>query len=274
MDAPALPPCTLSFGCTDPSGGSGLQADLLTFASIGCHPLSVVTAVTVQDTVGVDQVNAMDAEMVNEQARALLEDIQVSAFKLGVLGSIENIAVIAEIVADYPDVPLIIDPILTSGRGDELCDDDMMIGMSELLFPQATVLTPNSIEARRLAFDDDEIMQTALDASADRLLAMGAEYVLITGTHERTTPVSNQLHGHGGFKKIYEWERLPGSYHGAGCTLSSAITACLAHGLSIEEAMHEAQSYTWQTLKQGFRPGMGQLLPDRLFWAKEVAENN
>lgn len=274
MDAPAIPPCTLSFGCTDPCGGSGLQADLLTFASIGCHALSVVTAVTVQDTVGVDQINAMDADFVNEQARALLEDIEISAFKLGVLGSIENIAVIAEIVADYPDVPLIIDPILTSGRGDELCNDDMMIGMSELLFPQATVMTPNSIEARRLAFDDDEVMQTALDASAERLLAMGAEYVLITGTHERTTPVNNQLYGHGGFKKTYEWQRLPGSYHGAGCTLSSAITACLAHGLSIEEAMQEAQSYTWQTLKQSFRPGMGQLLPDRLFWARETENNS
>lgn len=274
MEPPVSPPCVLSFGCTDPSSGSGLQADLLTFASIGCHPLSVATALTVQDTVGVDQINAIDAEFVNEQARALLEDIEIAAFKLGVLGSIENIAVIAEVMADYPDVPLVLDPILTSGRGDELCNEDMMMAMTELLFPQATVVTPNSIEARRLAFDDDEVMQSDLDASAKRLLAMGAEYCLITGTHERTPSVKNQLYGHGDYKKVYDWERLSTNYHGAGCTLSSAITACLAHGLSIEEAMHEAQSYTWQTLKNGFRPGMGQRLPDRLFWARENANNS
>lgn len=267
------PPCILSFGCTDPSSGAGLQADLLTFASIGCHPLSVVTAVTVQDTVGIEQIQAIDAELVNDQARTLLEDIEISAFKLGVLGSIENVAVVAEIMADYPDVPLTIDPVLTSGRGDALSDEDMTTGMIELLFPQATLITPNSIEARRLAFDDDEVMQTELDASAERLLAMGPEYVLITGTHERTAVVNNHLYGHGDFKRTYEWERLPASYHGAGCTLSSAITACLAHGLTIEEAIKEAQTYTWQSLEKGFRPGMGQLIPDRMFWAKEPDDN-
>lgn len=269
MDAPKTPPCTLSFGCTDPSSGTGLQSDILTFASIGCHPLSVVTAVTVQDTVGVEQVLPMEAELVNEQARAILEDMEISAFKLGVMGSIENIATVAEIMADYPDVPLLIDPILTSGRGDDLCSEEMIAGMTDLLFPQATMITPNSIEARRLAFDDDEIMQSELDASAERLLAMGAEYVFITGTLERTNKVSNILYGHGEFKRSYDWERLMGSYHGAGCTLTSAIAACLAHGLSIEDAIQESQEYTWQTLKNGFRPGMGQMLPDRLFWARD-----
>jgi len=272
MSIQTTPLCILSFGFTDPSSGTGLQADLLTFASIGCHPLSVVTAVTVQDTVGVDQIHPMDAELVNEQARALLEDIEISAIKVGGLGNLENIAVMAEILADYPDVPLIVDPNLTSGRGDSLCNDEMMVAMSELLFPQATIITPNSIEARRLAYDDDEVMHSDLSDCADRLLSFGPEYVLITGTHERTSVVHNLLYGHGDFKRDYEWERLTGSYHGAGCTLSSAITACLAHGLSIEESAQEAQQYTWQTLQKGFRPGMGQLLPDRLFWAKEIEE--
>jgi hydroxymethylpyrimidine/phosphomethylpyrimidine kinase len=265
------PPLVLTFAATDPSGGAGLQADLLTLASIGCHPLSVVTAITVQDTVGVDNVMAFDAEWIDEQARTVLEDMQVSVFKLGMLGSVENVAVIAEIVADYPDIPLLIDPILASGRGDELANDDMQDAMIELLFPQATLITPNSLEARRLAFPDDseEAENASLDDCAASLLAMGSEYVLITGTHERGPEVINTLYGRNGLARSYTWERLPGSYHGSGCTLTSAIAACMAHGLDIEEAVAEAQEYTWQTLKAGFRPGMGQYIPDRMFWARE-----
>jgi hydroxymethylpyrimidine/phosphomethylpyrimidine kinase len=253
-----------------------LQADILALASIGCHPLSVVTAITVQDTVGVESVMALDADWINEQARAILEDVQVSAFKLGLLGSIENVAVIAEIMADYPDVPLLIDPILTSGRGDELANEEMQAALCDLLFPQATLITPNSMEARRLAFYDEaeEIQNISLDESAMRLLEMGCEYVLITGTHERSADVVNSLYGSNeagasGLLKAYHWERLAGSYHGSGCTLTSAIAACLAHGLSMEEAIQEAQEYTWQTLKNAFRPGMGQFIPDRFFWARD-----
>ena len=273
----AMPPTVLTFAATDPSGGAGLQADVMTLASIGCHPLSVVTALTVQDTLGVDNVMVFDSEWVNEQARAILEDIHVSAFKLGMLGNVENIAVIAEIMADYPDTPLLIDPILASGRGDELANDEMQAAMIELLFPQATLITPNSLEARRLAFaeepeEDDELENTSLDESAERLLGMGCEYVLITGTHERSSEVVNSLYGEQGLIKAYSWERLPGSYHGSGCTLTSAIAACIAHGLTMEEAVAEAQEYTWQTLKAGFRPGMGQYVPDRMFWAREEDE--
>ncbi len=273
------PPTVLTFAATDPSGGAGLQADILALASIGCHPLSVVTGVTVQDTVGVESVMALDADWVNEQARTILEDVQVSAFKLGLLGSVENVAIIAEIMADYPDVPLLIDPILTSGRGDELANEEMQAAMCELLFPQATLITPNSLEARRLAFYDEseEIQHTSLDESATRLLGMGVEYVLITGTHERSTDVVNSLYGAhssgiNGLIKSYHWERLAGSYHGSGCTLTSAIAACLAHGLSMEEAVQEAQEYTWQTLKNAFRPGMGQFIPDRFFWARDDSD--
>lgn len=264
----------MTFAATDPSGGAGLQADILTLSSIGCHPLSVATGITVQDTVGVESVMALDADLINDQARTILEDVKVSAFKLGVLGSVENVAVVAEIMADYPDVPLLIDPILTSGRGDELSNDEMQSAMCELLFPQATLITPNSIEARRLAFYDegDEVKHTSLEESAQRLLGMGAEYVLVTGTHERSADVVNSLYGVDGLIKEYHWERLSDSYHGSGCTLTSAIAACLAHGLTIEEALQEAQEYTWQTLKHAFRPGMGQFIPDRFFWARDEAE--
>ncbi|MEN9725080.1 MAG: hypothetical protein RLZZ98_589 [Pseudomonadota bacterium] len=270
-----MPPSVMTFAATDPSSGAGLQADILTFASIGCHPLSVVTGITVQDTVGVENMMTFDADWIDEQARTILEDMQVMAFKIGMIGSVENVAVIAEIVADYPDVPLLIDPVLSSGRGDELANDNVQAAMLDLLIPQATLITPNSIEARRLAFyndDSDEAENASLDESALRLLEVGSEYVLITGTHERTAEVTNTLYGADGLIKAYNWERLAGSYHGSGCTLTSAIAACIAHGLSMEEAILEAQEYTWKTLKAGFRPGMGQYIPDRMFWAREDEE--
>jgi hydroxymethylpyrimidine/phosphomethylpyrimidine kinase len=270
-----MPPSVMTFAATDPSSGAGLQADILTFASIGCHPLSVVTGITVQDTVGVEHMMTFDADWIDEPARTILEDMQVMAFKIGMIGSVENVAVIAEIVADYPDVPLLIDPVLSSGRGDELANDNVQAAMLDLLIPQATLITPNSIEARRLAFyndDSDEAENASLDESALRLLDVGSEYVLITGTHERTAEVTNTLYGADGLIKAYNWERLPGSYHGSGCTLTSAIAACIAHGLSMEEAILEAQEYTWKTLKAGFRPGMGQHIPDRMFWAREDEE--
>ena len=155
---PGFPPLVLTFAASDPSGGAGMQADLLTLASMGCHPLSVITAITVQDSLGVEGILAIDADWVADQARCLLEDMPVDAFKIGVLGSVENIAAIAEIVSDYPDVPLILDPVLASGRGDELATDEMTHALRELLLPQTTILTPNSLELRRLAEaeDDDE----------------------------------------------------------------------------------------------------------------------
>src|SRR5437762_12716406 len=153
---PAFPPLVLSFAASDPSGGAGIQADLLTLASMGCHPLSVVTAITVQDTLGVEGMQALDADWVADQARCLLEDMPVDAFKIGMLGSVEIIAAIAEIGSDYPDVPLILVPVLASGRGDELANDEMTHALRELLLPQTTIVTPNSLEARRLADVEDE----------------------------------------------------------------------------------------------------------------------
>src|SRR5512134_476362 len=145
-----LPPIVLVFAATDPSGGAGIQADIMTLSSMGCHPLSCVTAITVQDTMGVEDVFAIDPEWVADQARVVLEDMPVAAFKIGLLGSVENIAAIAEVISDYPDIPLVFDPILASGRGDELANEDMLDAMCELLLPQTTILTPNSLEARRL----------------------------------------------------------------------------------------------------------------------------
>ena len=268
------PPIVLTFAASDPSGGAGMQADILTLSAMGCHPLSVITAVTVQDTVGVDGILAMDSEWVADQARVVLEDMPVAAFKIGLLGSIENIAAIAEIVSDYPDVPLILDPVLASGRGDELSSEDMTSALLEMLVPQTTLITPNSMEARRLATDEsnDDDAPT-LDECAARLIAMGCEFVLITGTHEQTFEVVNTLYGEQGVLSSDKWQRLPGSYHGSGCTLGSAIAASVAHGMDLVSAVRDAQDFTWRSLKAGFRPGMGQYLPDRLFWAREEGGN-
>ncbi len=269
------PPAVLVFAATDPSGGAGLQADLLTLASMGCHPLSVVTGITVQDTTGVEDVLAMDAEWVVDQARCILEDVPVAVFKLGVLGSVEIIAAIAEIVADYPEVPLILDPVLNSGRGDELASEEMLEALRDLILPQTSLVTPNTLELMRLAYDEaPEEERPDYARAAMEVLESGCEFVLVTGTHAPGVQVVNTLYGREGVIRSDRWERLPGSYHGSGCTLSSAIAASLAQGLPIPEAVAEAQDYTWQTLKEGYRLGMGQIVPDRLFWAREEPRND
>lgn len=273
MASSANPPIVLAIAATDPTGGAGIQADLLTLASMGCHPLSVVTAVTAQDTTGIEGILAIDADWVTDQARLVLEDMPVSAFKVGFVGSLENISAIAAIVSDYPDVPLVLDPVLASGRGDEMATDDMIAALRELLLPHVTVITPNSQEARRLAArNSDEAVDLAIDECARRLTALGCEYVLVTGTHENTPQVINTLYDAQGTVRADVWDRLPGSFHGSGCTLASAIAATIANGLQIPEAVREAQEYTWQSLAAGFRPGMGQQLPDRFFWAREMSE--
>jgi hydroxymethylpyrimidine/phosphomethylpyrimidine kinase len=269
-------PAVLTFAATDPSGGAGLQADLLTLASMGCHPLSVVTAITVQDTSGVEGILSIDSDWVSDQARAILEDIPIAAFKIGVMGSVENIAAIAEIVSDYPEIPLVFDPVLASARGDEFASEEAIEAIREMIIPQTTVITPNSLELLRLTLGEDEERLPA-DRLARRLTDLGAEYVLVTGTHDSTLEVINTLYGDGGIMRADRWQRLPGSYHGSGCTLASAVAATIARGLDIEEAVREAQDYTWHALKFGFRPGMGQFIPDRMFWARDDesdADNN
>jgi hydroxymethylpyrimidine/phosphomethylpyrimidine kinase len=267
-----LPPPVLAFAGSDPSGGAGLQADLLTLASLGCHPLTVATAITVQDTAGVAGVQVVAASWVARQARALLADIGVRAFKVGMVGSAENAAAVAEIVTEHPALPLVLDPVLGSGRGDPLASAAVIAALLERLVPHATVLTPNSVEARRLAAHaGEEAPGLALEVCAARLIARGARFVLVTGTHEATPEVVNVLYGPRGVVRTDRWPRLPGSYHGSGCTLASAIAAALAKGSAVPDAVREAQAYTWQTLERAYRPGAGQSIPDRLVAVREGA---
>ena len=246
------PPMVLTFAASDPTGGAGLQADLLTLAARGCHPLSVVTALTVQDTRGVESLHAVEASRVAEQARCLLADFEVAAFKLGVLGSAGNAGAIAQALAAHPKVPVVVDPVLASGRGDALSTDDSIAAMKEGIFPLTAVATPNSVEVKRLG-------------GVDALLKLGCRYVLVTGTHEAGAEVVNRLYDARGLVREDKWQRLPGSYHGSGCTLASAIAAALAKGLAMPEAVRDAQDYTWHALAAGFRPGAGQFIPQRFF---------
>lgn len=283
---PSPLPIVMTFSACDPTGGAGMQADLMTVTSMGCLAATVMTGYTVQDTAGVEDFVAIDADHVDDQARTILEDMPVAAFKIGVLGDVETVAAVAEIVSDYPDLPVILDPVLASGRGDVFADDDTLLALRELLIPQTTLITPNSYEARRLAAIDDgadaEDSKTtmSLEDAAAKLIGWGAGAVLVTGTHENSVEVINRLYGpkddEGKDEVIVlirsdAWKRLPGSYHGSGCTLASAIAALLASGLELEVAVREAQDYTWQTLSAAFRPGMGQFIPDRFFWARQAS---
>lgn len=265
---PALP-VVMTFAGTDPSGGAGIQADIETLASMGCHAAPVVTAVTVQDTEQLIRIQTMQASLVIEQARAALEDIPVAAFKIGILGSVENIEAIHTILMDYPDIPVVLDPLITAGGGGVISTDEIIDAMVSLLFPLATVLTPNSEEARAFAPEAD-----TLDACAQELLELGSEFLLITGTHEDTPHVINNLYGDGQLLESYTWDRLPDSFHGSGCTLAAAIAGLLSQGLPPMTAIHEAQEFTWESLNNGYRIGMGQTIPNRLFWAQDDDEQN
>jgi hydroxymethylpyrimidine/phosphomethylpyrimidine kinase len=248
----SAPPAVLSFAASDPTGGAGIQADLLAIAALGCHPLTVLTALTVQDTTGVESLHEVETRLVEAQARRLLDELPVAAFKLGVLGSAANARAIGRLLGARPRRPLVVDPVLASGRGDALSTEGGVAALKESILPLATVATPNSLEAERLG-------------GVARLLELGCRYVLVTGTHAATPDVVNTLHDRSGVVRQDRWPRLPGSYHGSGCTLASALAAFLALGRDVPTAAREAQEFTWRALEAGFRPGDGQFIPQRFF---------
>jgi hydroxymethylpyrimidine/phosphomethylpyrimidine kinase len=247
-----MPPLVLTFAASDPTGGAGLQADVLTIAALGCHPLSVVTGLTVQDTSGVEHLEAVSADLVTRQAMRVLAESEVRAFKVGVLGSPDNVRAVAAISAAHANVPLVLDPVLASGRGDPLAGDETRAALVEALVPRATIVTPNTLETERLG-------------GRQRLLDLGCRYVLVTGTHDETPEVINKLYDAKGLVREDRWQRLPGSYHGSGCTLASAIAVALAKGRKVPDAVREAQEFTWRSLAARLRTGKGQALPNRFF---------
>jgi hydroxymethylpyrimidine/phosphomethylpyrimidine kinase len=269
MKASEAIPVVVTFAGNDPTGGAGLQADIETLVSMGCHAAPVVTAITVQDTVDLKYYSPVESVEIIQQTRALLEDMAIGAFKIGMLPTVEIVETVYSLLSDYPETPVVLDPVLTTGAGTPLVDYDVIDALKTLLIPITRVLTPNSHEARTLANGAD-----TLDACAQELLSLGCDMVLITGTHENTKHVNNRLYSNMRCLETYQWERLGNNYHGSGCTLSAGIAGLLAQGLEPLTAIHEAQEYTWQTLKHAFRAGMGQMIPNRLFWAFNNADED
>ena len=254
-------PVVLCFSGLDPSGGAGISADIETIASLGCHCAPIVTTLTAQDSCDVKDILPAQSTFIIEQARAVLEDMPVKTIKIGLLGSVAAIEAIHTVLTDYPNIPVILDPVLVSGGGTVISNQEIIAAMVSLLLPHTTLLTPNTNEARAIAAQADTI-----DACAHELMGMGVEYVLVTGTHDDSEKVLNRLWGHNRSLLDCEWDRLPHEYHGSGCILASGIAAGIAQGMDMQVAVREAQSFTWHSLKNGQRLGMGQVIPKRLFW--------
>jgi hydroxymethylpyrimidine/phosphomethylpyrimidine kinase len=248
----------------DPSGGAGIQADIEALASMGCHTAPLVTALTVQNTRQASGYVATDAALLERQMRAVCADMTVAACKIGMIGSAAVATAAARVLTEHTDIPVVLDPVLAAGGGGSLADETTSRAILRELLPLATVVTPNTVEARQLA-----PAATTLEDCALALLDGGAEYVLLTGSHEETEQVVNSLYGDGRLLESWSWERLPGGYHGSGCTLAAAIAGLLASGSLPEEAIRQAQEYTWESLRQAYSIGSGQRIPNRFFWAHE-----
>jgi hydroxymethylpyrimidine/phosphomethylpyrimidine kinase len=262
-------PVVLSFGVADPVGAIGIQADLATCGALGCHTVCVITALLIADTTVVEDVNPIDADWVADQARSLLEDIPVAAFKLGHLDSIETIAVVAEIISDYPQVPMVLDPfsaLLPQQRDDE----DMLLAIRQLLIPQATLVQLSADELARVAETWREPSnEDTLEIDAMQLIEFGCEFVLVTGVPGEAQQVRNLLFGGDGLVRSDQRQRLLGTFVGAGNTISAAISAMLANGVDVPEAVLEAEEFTHAALGNALRLGMGKRVPDRYFWSRE-----
>ena len=254
-------PKVLCFSGLDPTGGAGIQADIETLFSIGCHCAPVVTALTAQNTQNVLGLMPVDPTLLVQQSRAVLEDMTIQCIKLGLLASTETVEVIHTVLKDYPDIPVVLDPVSIAGGGFELAGSDVLEAMRSLLLPLTTVLTPNSDEAQALAPNAD-----TLDACANELLDLGCQQVLITGTHVESESVVNRLYAPHQQVTLYHWPRLEHSYHGSGCTLAAATAGYLSHQLTVRDAVQQAQRFTWESLSHGTRMGFGQHMPNRSFW--------
>jgi hydroxymethylpyrimidine/phosphomethylpyrimidine kinase len=251
-------PLVLAIGGHDPSG-AGIQADIEACLALGCHVASVVTTLTAQNTRGVQALSPVDPSFIAAQADAVLQDFRhFSACKIGLIGAAAAIEPLLRILERLPpEVPVVLDPVLAAGAGGELAAADVADAIMNRLAPRVTLLTPNLNEGRRLSgeLERDEI--------ARRLCAAGARNVLLTGADEPTRIVHNYLYHDGELVTAYEWPRLPGHYHGSGCTLASSIAAYCAQGYELERAVSAGQSFTWRALARSIDVGGAQRIPGR-----------
>jgi hydroxymethylpyrimidine/phosphomethylpyrimidine kinase len=250
-------PVVLCLSGHDPGGGAGIQADIEAVAAMGGHAATVVTAHTVQDTNNVFRMVPADAELLQAQVDALLGDLRVRAIKIGLLGAASQVDFIAATLR-RARVPVVMDPVLRAGGGAELAGAALLERIAELL-PLVDVLTPNAAEARRLV----PAAASLADCGA-ALLERGARHVLITGGDEAGDPVVNLWFERARPPRRFAWPRLPGRFHGAGCTLAAATAALLARGQRPASAIADAQAYTHRSLARAFAPGAGRSIPGRL----------
>lgn len=267
-------PLVLTFSASDPTAGAGMQADLLTVCAMGAHALTVLTGMTAQNTSGVLRFEPCSAEWVQAQVEGLMADApHIRAIKSGVLGSVENLQVLLELATSLRNqssggtpLPLVVDPVMASGRGDALGMASVFDAMKTDLLPHVTLLTPNWPEAKALTGKRSTL------SAAKSLLDRGCQAVLIKGEHLKSDQVVNRLYLNTG--EIFEFpcERLPGQYHGSGCTLASACAAALAQGLGLTEAVDLALGFTWSSLERASKVGPGQLIPDRMHLVHEMSQ--
>lgn len=262
------PACVMVFNVCDPSGAGGLAADVAAMASVGVHALPVVTGAYSRDTSEIIEHFPFDDEAVAEQARAILEDIEVAVFKVGFVGTPENLSVIAEIAADYADVPLVAYmPDLSWWSTAQI--EEYLDAVRVLLLPQTTVLAGNHSTLWRWLLPD----WSSAKAPTARDIALAAQvcgvpFTLVTGISLPGGFIDNILASAQAVLMSGKFERFEAVFYGAGDTLSAALSALLATDTDLPEAVSEALVYLDRSLHGGFRPGMGHVVPDRLFWAQ------
>ena len=250
-------PHVLVLSGLDPYGGAGIQADIQAITALGCHPLPVLSCVTVQDTRNVYGASTIDPDIIRQQLAAVAEDSKIHAIKTGALGSAEVVDVLVDFIARHPDIPLITDPVIKAAGGGDLADEALIERMKQRLFPFAEMLTPNGIELALLGNSDDP------ETAAGRLLESGCHSVLGTGGHGTGADIINHLFVKDSAPKGFHVERVGGEYHGTGCTLAAAIAAGRASGLGIEPAISQAQNFVSRAIRHALRVGKGQPVPDR-----------
>ena len=271
-DSDASPACVIVFNANDPSGAGGIAADVTAIASVGAHALAVVTGAYARDTAEIFDHFAFDEETVAEQARAILEDVPVQVIKVGFVGSPENVSTIAEIAADYADVPVVA-YMPNLSWWDEGQIDLYLDAFRELLLPQTTVLVGNHSTLWRWLLPDwsSDRSPTARDI-AKAASEMGVPYTLVTGIPLPDQFLDNVLATPQAVLGSEKFERFEAVFSGAGDTLSASLAALVASGSDLAAAATEALGYLDRCLDGGFRPGMGNVIPDRLFWAQPEGE--
>lgn len=259
--------CVLVFNANDPSGAGGLSADVAAISSVGAHALTVVTGAYARDTSEILDHYRFDEDAVTEQARTILEDVTTQVIKVGFVGSAETLSAIAEIASDYASMPLVAYmPDLSWWT--EVQIDLYLDAFRELLLPQTTVLVGNHSTLWRWLLPEWSSRKNPGARDIARAAnAFGVPYTLVTGIASTDQLIENVLASPQSVLHSGKFERFEAAFSGAGDTLSAALAALLATGTDLTESVKEALAYLDRSLDAGFRPGMGNVIPDRLFWA-------